>query len=55
MLGKKLREEDPLKVPPPKRTIEATAKNDLLTRYLARINEGTSEDPASITEHLKGI
>ena len=53
---KKLREEDPLKVPPPKRTREATAKNDLLRRYPARINEGTSsEDPASITEHLKGI
>ena len=53
---KKLREEDPLKVPPPKKSREATVKNDLLRRYPTRLNEGTSsEDPASIAEHLKGI
>ena len=52
---KKLR-DDPLKVPPPKKMREATVKNDLLKRYPTRLNEGTSsEDPASIAEHLKGI
>ena len=48
--------EDPSKVPPPKKTREATIKNDLLRRYPTRINDGTSsEDAASIAEHLKGV
>ena len=52
---KKMR-EDPSKVPPPKKTREATIKNDLLRRYPTRINDGTSsEDAASIAEHLKGV
>ena len=51
-----MREEDPSKVPPPKKTREATIKNDLLRRYPTRINDGTSsEDAASIAEHLKGV
>ena len=53
---RKLREEDPSKVPPPKKTRETTIKNDLLRRCPARVNEGaSSEDPASIAEHLKGV
>ena len=52
---KKMR-EDPSKVPPPKKMREATIKNDLLRRYPTRINDGTSsEDAASIAEHLKGV
>ena len=53
---RKPREEDPLKLPPPKKTREAIVKNDLLRRYPTRVNEGTSsEDPASIAEHIKGV
>ena len=53
---KKMREEAPSKVPPPKNTREATIKNDLLRRYPTRINDDTSsEDAASIAEHLKGV
>ena len=52
---KKLR-DDPLKVSTPKKTRQATVKNDLLKHYSTRLNEGTSsEDPASIAEHLKDI
>ena len=53
---KKLREENPSKTPPPKKTREATVKNDLLRCYPTRLNEGTStEDSTSIEEHLKGV
>ena len=53
---RKIKEDDPSRAPPPKKARESSTKDDLLRRYPVRSNDSSStEDPASIAEHLKAL